>query len=151
MQRLDDFMKLALRTNICYLATCSKDGIPNVVPVGLVEVLDDSTIAIVDVLMNKTRKNLAENDNVALAVTDVNRLVGYQFKGKAYAVSEGEIMEWAKEFVKRKQEKRRELLANRLKTETNPELISKIKKLMEVEYKPKAVVLIKVNEVYRTM
>jgi predicted pyridoxine 5'-phosphate oxidase superfamily flavin-nucleotide-binding protein len=79
-----------------------------VVPVGLVEVLDDSTIAIVDVRMDKTRKNLAENDNVALAVTDVNRLVGYQFKGKAYVVSEGEIMEWAKEFVKRKQERRRE-------------------------------------------
>ena len=121
------------------------------VPVGLVEVLDDSTIAIVDVRMDKTRKNLAENDNVALAVTDVNRLVGYQFKGKAYVVSEGEIMEWAKEFVKRKQERRREILADRLKTETNPESISKIKKLMEVEYKPKAVVLIKVNEVYRTM
>jgi len=151
MQKLDESMKLALKNNICYLATCSKDGVPNVVPVGLVEVFDDSTIAVVDVLMNKTRRNLAENDNVAIAVTDVNRLVGYQFKGKASVISEGEIMEWAREFVKKKQERRRELLANRLKSETNPEIISKIKRLMEVEHKPKAVVLIRVNEVYRTM
>ncbi|TDA30318.1 MAG: hypothetical protein DSO04_06135 [Hadesarchaea archaeon] len=151
MQRLDDLMKLALRSNICYLATSSKEGVPNVVPMGLVEVLDDSTIAVIDVLMHKTRKNLAENDNVALAVTDVNRLAGYQFKGKASVVSTGEMMEWARELVKKKQEKRRELLADRLKSETDPERISKIKKLMEVTYQPKAVVLIKVKEIYRTM
>jgi predicted pyridoxine 5'-phosphate oxidase superfamily flavin-nucleotide-binding protein len=151
MQRLDDTMKLALRNNICYLGTCSKDCVPNVVPMGLVEVLDDSTIAVVDVLMNKTRKNLAENDNVALAVTDVNRLVGYQFKGKASVVSAGEIMAWAGEFSERKHEKRREHLISRLRSETDLERISKIKKMVEVTHQPKAVVMIRVEEIYKTM
>ena len=151
MQKLDESMKLALRNNICYFATCSKNGIPNVVPMGLVEVLDDSTIAIVDVLMKKTRKNLEENNNVAIAVTDVNRLVGYQFKGKASVITTGELMEWANEFVKKKHEKRKEILINRLKSEKDPEIISKIEKRINVMYKPKAVVIIKVEEIYRTM
>jgi predicted pyridoxine 5'-phosphate oxidase superfamily flavin-nucleotide-binding protein len=151
MQKLDDSMKTALRNNISYLATCSKDGVPHVIPVGLVEVLDDSTIAVVDVLMKKSRKNLAENDHAALAVTDANRLVGYSFKGEASVTSTQEMMRWAEEFVKKRLEKRRELLTNRLKSETNPEMISKIKKLIEAEYQPKAVVLIKVGEVYRVM
>jgi predicted pyridoxine 5'-phosphate oxidase superfamily flavin-nucleotide-binding protein len=151
MQRLDESMKSALRNNICYLATSSKDGVPNVIPVGLVEVLDDSTIAVVDVRMDKTRRNLKENENVALAVTDSNKLQGYQFKGKASVVTTGEMMAWANEFVKKKLEKRHELLLNRLKSEKDPEIISKIKKLSEVTYQPKAVILIKVEEVYRTM
>jgi len=41
MQRLDESMKTVLRNNICYLATSSRDGVPNVIPVGLVEALDD--------------------------------------------------------------------------------------------------------------
>jgi predicted pyridoxine 5'-phosphate oxidase superfamily flavin-nucleotide-binding protein len=151
MQRLDESMKSALRNNICYLATSSKNGVTNVIPVGLVEVLDDSTIAVVDVRMDKTRRNLEENENVALAVTDSNKLQGYQFKGKASVVTTGEMMAWANEFVKKKLEKRRELLLNRLKSEKDPEMISKIKKLSEVTYQPKAVILVKVEEVYRTM
>lgn len=148
---LDESVKLALKNNICYLATSSKTYVPNVVPMGLVDVLDDSTIAVVDVLMNKTRKNLAENENVAIAVTDSNRLVGYQIKGKASVITEGKLMEWATEFTKAKHEKRREILKKRLQQETDPEKISKIKEMMEVIRHPKAVVLIKVDEIYRTM
>jgi len=48
-------------------------------------------------------------------------------------------------------EKRCELLLNRLNSETDSEIISKIKKLSEVTYQLKAVILIKVEEVYRTM
>ncbi len=148
---LDENMKVALRSNVCYLATSSKEGVPNVVPVGLVDVLDASTIVVVDVLMNKTRKNLAENENVALAVTDSNRLLGYQFKGKASVVTSGELMSWASEFLKAKYERRRKMLLERLKSETDPEKIAKIKRMAEDERHPKAVVVIKVEEVYRTM
>jgi len=48
-------------------------------------------------------------------------------------------------------EKRCELLLNRLNSETDSEIISKIKKLSEVTYQLKAVILIKVEKVYRTV
>ncbi|RLI78887.1 hypothetical protein DRP05_05825 [Archaeoglobales archaeon] len=56
VKMIDAEMKEVLSRNICYFATSTKDGKPNVIPVGLVEPIDDSRILLVDVKMNKTRK-----------------------------------------------------------------------------------------------
>lgn len=71
--QLSEDMKEVLRSNICYFATSSKDGKPNVVPVGLVEPLSDSEVLVMDVRFNKTRKNLEEIPEVAIAVADIKR------------------------------------------------------------------------------
>ena len=111
---LDEEMKEVLRRNICYFATSTKDGKPNVIPVGLVEPIDDSRILLVDVKMNKTRRNLEENNAVALAVTDFEKLKAYQFKGKAKVVTEGELFEKAKQILERRMEIRKERLRKRI-------------------------------------
>ncbi len=136
---LDEKMKEVLRRNICYFATSTKNGKPNVVPVGLAEPIDDSRILLIDVRMNKTRKNLEENNMVALAVTDVERLGAYQFKGRAEVVTAGELFEKAAKLAEERMEIRRDRLKERLE------------KTMERKMIPKAAIVIEVEEIYPCM
>lgn len=61
------------------LATATKDGIPNVVPVNAKKIIDDETILISDQFFNKTLKNMKDNPQVAITIWD--KLEGYQIKG----------------------------------------------------------------------
>lgn len=51
-----------------HFTTSNKDGEPNDVPVGCIEVISDNEILIVDTLFNKTIKNLGENPQVAINI-----------------------------------------------------------------------------------
>jgi len=66
-------------TKIVFLATASKNGIPNAVPVGAFRLLDDATLLISDQFFNKTLANMKENPNVA--VTWWGDKGGFQVKG----------------------------------------------------------------------
>ena len=142
-------MREILEENIAYFATASKDSKPNVVPVGLVKVISDSEVLIVDVLFNKTRKNLKQNPQVALAVTDVRRLESYQFKGKAQVFTKGKLFDKAPEIMQEKAKRRQETLKKLEKPELK-EKIQKINRLHE-KLKPKAVALVNIEEIYSTM
>ena len=148
---LDEEMKEVLRRNICYFATSTKDGKPNVIPVGLVEPIDDSRILLVDVKMNKTRRNLEENDAVALAVTDFEKLKAYQFKGRAKVVTEGELFEKAKQILEKRMKIRKERLRRKIEGEDNPEIKKKLEEMAERKMKPKAAIVIEVEEIYSCM
>lgn len=76
-----------------WVATASRDGIPNVTPKGTVKVLDDQHLAFADLFSLKTRKNLEENKNVAVTVIDAATHKGYQVKGTAELVSSGPLYE----------------------------------------------------------
>lgn len=148
---LDEEMKEVLRRNICYFATSTNDGKPNVIPVGLVEPIDNSRILLVDVKMNKTRRNLEENDAVALAVTEFEKLKAYQFKGRAKVVTEGELFEKAKQILEKRMEIRKERLKRRIEIEDNPEIKKKLEEMAERKMRPKAAIVIEVEEVYSCM
>ncbi len=85
------------------LATATKDGIPNVVPVNAKKVLDDETILISDQFLNKTLKNVQENPRVAVTAWD--KLEGYQLKGVVTIETSGqrfeETAQWIEERGKR--------------------------------------------------
>ena len=149
--KLTQEVKETLRSNLCYLATASEDGKPNVVPVGLVEPLGESEILMVDVLFNKTRRNLEKNPQAALAVTDVRRLRGFQVKGKTKMVSTGELFESACQLAKEKRERRDKNLEERLKQEKDEAIRKRIERLLKLRFKPKAAVILKVEEVYSTI
>jgi predicted pyridoxine 5'-phosphate oxidase superfamily flavin-nucleotide-binding protein len=144
-------MKDILKSNICYLATSSKNGKPNVVPMGLVQPIDDSTVMIVDVRMNKTRCNLSENEQVALAVTDSAKMQAYQLKGKANVVTSGEIFENANQLAKEKADKKSKRLQERLKETTDPVIRKKIEAMLGNKSVPKSAVIISIEEIYSTM
>jgi len=144
--RMSKEIKQMLDENIVYLATSTTEGKPNVVPIGLVHAISDEELLIVDVLFNKTRKNLEGNPEVAISFTDMKRLESYQLKGKAEIFKSGEIHEKAFDIMKEKEERRKESLG---KVE-NPEISERARKISEMHkrLKPRAAVLIKIEEIY---
>lgn len=67
MAKVTEEIKESLKaTKISYLATATKDGVPNVVPIAAVKFLDDSTLLISDQYFGKTLNNLKENPKIAL-------------------------------------------------------------------------------------
>ena len=67
-------------------STCA-DGVPNVVPVSMKQVIDDETVMVSDQYMKKTLANLRENPRAALSVWDEE--TGFQVKGSVTYESEG--------------------------------------------------------------
>jgi predicted pyridoxine 5'-phosphate oxidase superfamily flavin-nucleotide-binding protein len=77
------------------VATATKDGLPNVVPIHFTKILSDDEIMLVDIFMKKTFENIENNRNVAVSVWDwdVKPRKGYQFKGEARIETSGELYE----------------------------------------------------------
>lgn len=82
-------VKKVLEENMWDLATCT-DGEPNVVPVAFKSVTDDGKLAVCDVFLDTTLKNLDNNNGrIAVSVYAPGSLEGYQIKGRAeYLTSE---------------------------------------------------------------
>ena len=119
--------------NLVHLATSSKDGKPNVVPVGGIRAISDSELLIVDVLFDKTKRNLLENSQVAIAVEALGKGMpprGYQLKGRAKIFTSGEMFEQAEKMVAAMRKRRR-----------GP----------HSELKLKSAVLVKIEEIYSTV
>ena len=144
--KMNEEIKQMLDENIVYLATSTTEGKPNVVPIGLAHALSDNEVLIVDVWFNKTRKNLEENAQVAISFTDFKRWGSYQLKGKAKIFKSGEIYEKALDIMKKKAERREESVG-KIKID-NPEISERAKRIGEMlkKSKPKAVVLITIEE-----
>ncbi len=62
-----------------YLATCSRAGVPNVVPMATYKFLDDETMLLADNFMQKTLTNMKENPRVAFVFWGEKG--GFQVKG----------------------------------------------------------------------
>jgi uncharacterized protein len=75
------------------VATATKDGKPNAVPIACVKVLSDDEILLMDNFMNKTRANIEANPVVAITVWSTDHHGGYQFKGKARVEIKGSVFE----------------------------------------------------------
>ncbi len=100
MVKLDEKMKTAFsKVKIFPVATASKDGIPNVVPIGFCQLVDDDTIWIADNFMSKSLANLKENPNVAIYVWGPDTGGCFQIKGKATVIDSGEKFEKMKSIV----------------------------------------------------
>ncbi len=68
-------------------STCSKDGVPNVVPVSMKQIIDSETVMVSDQYMNKTLNNIKQNSKVALSAWDNEG--GFQIKGTVTYENEG--------------------------------------------------------------
>jgi predicted pyridoxine 5'-phosphate oxidase superfamily flavin-nucleotide-binding protein len=91
-----------LRARQWDLATCSKDGMPNVVPVHFREVTPEGRLLVGDVFLHATLENIRENGGrIAISAYDPAAFEGYQIKGRAEYVSEGPIVDGFKKKVER--------------------------------------------------
>lgn len=77
------------RTDLFPVATASADGVPNVVPVRFVGVLDLSRLWIADNYFNKTAANLGENPQAALYLYSAEPGLSVQIKGTTTRVTQG--------------------------------------------------------------
>lgn len=100
MVKLVDEMKEAFsKVRVFPVATASKDGIPNVVPIGFCMLMDDETIWIADNFMRKTLANLKENPHIALYVWGPEIKGCFQLKGDVTIFTEGDDFQKMREIV----------------------------------------------------
>lgn len=90
-----------LKNEMWDLATCS-DGEPNVVPVAFKDVTEDGKLVVGDVFLETTLANIkADDGKIAVSVYDAKNLEGYQVKGTAEYVTEGNVVDTFKAMVEK--------------------------------------------------
>ncbi|PKL70881.1 MAG: flavin-nucleotide-binding protein [Methanomicrobiales archaeon HGW-Methanomicrobiales-1] len=101
MVTLTDEIKESLTgTKLVFMATSSKEGMPNVVPIGAFKLLDNETLLISDQFFLKTLQNLKDNPKVAISWWAEKG--GFQLKGPVTLHTNDKIFQqdvaWMKEF-----------------------------------------------------
>src|SRR5919201_1436796 len=69
--------------HLCFAATVTPDGRPNVSPKGTIRVWDDTHLFFLDIASPGTRANLAHSPWLELNVVDQLSRRGYRFAGRA--------------------------------------------------------------------
>jgi predicted pyridoxine 5'-phosphate oxidase superfamily flavin-nucleotide-binding protein len=103
MAKITQEMKEVIeKTRGLAFATCTKEGIPNVVTIHFYKIISDNEIMFVDIFMKKTLENIKNNPNIALTVWDwdIKPRKGFQFKGEARIETSGKLFEEGIKMVK---------------------------------------------------
>ena len=96
---MNESVKKLLKASMWDLATCA-NGEPNIVPVAFKDVTSDGKLVVGDVFLDATLKNLAaDGGKIAISIYDAKSLEGYQIKGKAEYVTEGDTVKTFKTMV----------------------------------------------------
>lgn len=97
--------ELISKVAVCYLATASPDGIPDVAPLMTAIVVDAGTIAVAVKAQGKSATNLRGNPHAALVVhteppagadaslASISQVMGAQIKGTATVHTSGDVYE----------------------------------------------------------
>ena len=85
-----------------YLATASKNGVPNVVPIGAMFLIDDETLWVIDNFMKKTLANLKENPVASFDIWNPDGTMSYQVKCDAKVEDSGADYEKARDMMHQK-------------------------------------------------
>ena len=98
---LNEAVKRVLKESMWDLATCAGNE-PNVVPVAFKDVTEAGRLVVGDVFLETTLNNLKANGGrIAISVYDAKNLEGYQIKGTAEYVTEGEVVRTFKAMVEK--------------------------------------------------
>lgn len=90
-----------LKNGMWDLATCA-NGEPNVVPVAFKDVTEDGKLVVGDVFLETTLNNIKANGGkIAISAYDAKTLEGYQIKGTAEYLTEGELVNTFKAMVEK--------------------------------------------------
>ncbi len=103
MAKLTAEMKEAFaKMKVFPVATATKEGTPNVIPLGIAELIDDETVWFVDNFMNKTLSNLRVNPKIAFFVWGPEIKGCYQVKGVAAIKTSGKEYDEMKAKINKK-------------------------------------------------
>lgn len=91
MSKLTKEMKEMIETQQCFHATTSKDGMPNNAPKRSTRVFDDETIIFSEGTGGRTYQNILEGSKDVIAVVNRDILDGYRFIGIPKVITSGPI------------------------------------------------------------
>jgi predicted pyridoxine 5'-phosphate oxidase superfamily flavin-nucleotide-binding protein len=91
MAKLTQEMKEMVMTQQCFHATVSKEGVPNNAPKRSTRVIDDETLIFSEGTGGTTYKNILDGSKIAIAVVNRDILDGYRFLGTPEVITQGEI------------------------------------------------------------
>jgi predicted pyridoxine 5'-phosphate oxidase superfamily flavin-nucleotide-binding protein len=89
----DDMKRMVEELRLCFVATVTPDGKPNVSPKGSLRVLDDDHLAFADIMSPGTMRNLRSNPHLELNMVHPFLRRGYRFKGLGEICTEGETFD----------------------------------------------------------
>ena len=96
-QLTDEVKKAILQQEIFPVATSDNEGIPNVIYIKYLKIIDDNSVLMADNYFEKTRDNILGNGKIAFVVRDDEK-GSYQIKGAAQRFTEGamfdEVQKW---------------------------------------------------------
>ena len=97
MKSLNENVVNLLNNQLWYIATYSDE--PNAVPVLFKEVTSEGKLIIGDVFLRTTLENINKNGKISISVCDAATMEGYQIKGTAVHLKEGELVDKFQEIV----------------------------------------------------
>ncbi len=100
MVSIPKYVQDFLPGKLAWVATASRAGEPNVTPKGTVKMMDENHVLFADLFSLKTRKNLLENNKIAVTVVDTATAKGYQIKGTAEVISSGQLFDQTSKEIK---------------------------------------------------
>jgi len=86
----DEMARMIAELRLCYVATVTPDGRPNLSPKGSLRVVDGDHLAFADIMSPQTMRNLKENPYVEINIVHPFLRRGYRFKGRCDIFTEGE-------------------------------------------------------------
>lgn len=89
----EDMRQMVAHLRLCYVATVTPDGKPNLSPKGSLRVIDDGHLAFADIMSPSTIRNLRSNPYIEVNMVDPFLRRGYRFKGVCEVVTEGETFD----------------------------------------------------------
>lgn len=102
MAKLTQEMKDMIGAQLSFYATVSKEGIPNIVPKGSTQILDDENLMFQEGFGGQTYKNIVDGSKVAIAVVDAKVPDGYRFVGTPLVYKSGELYDEVAEAAAKK-------------------------------------------------
>lgn len=91
MAKLTQKMKDMIEKYQCFLATVSKDGIPNSAPKGTTRVYDDQTLIFNENTGGATYQNILDGSKLSVSVVNKETEEGYRFVCTPTALDSGEV------------------------------------------------------------
>lgn len=82
----EEMKRVVTELQLCYAATVTPDGKPNLSPKGSITVLSDDELGFADLASPGTIENLQHNPAIELNVVDPFTRRGFRFKGRAEIV-----------------------------------------------------------------
>ena len=86
----DEMKRVVTELQLCYAATVTPDGKPNLSPKGSITVLSDDELGFADLASPGTIENLRHNPAIELNIVDPFTRWGFRFKGRAQAMKDPE-------------------------------------------------------------